>query len=283
MNAMLDKRKTSKRSPLPFREGLGKGGNAQCFTPLPTSPLQGRGVLFFSFPGSRLGTPELQAPPACAAADAISDACEAEPRGSSALPGWSLGTRTGSLGTRTIHSLLSTLSLLLGLHAWASADEPKNHRIELAGGKIVLEAPAEWVAVEPKFKGIVQYEFSIPKHEEDAENGRVTIGPTSGGAKSNLDRWIAEYVQPDGGNSSDRAKTTREKIDGATVHSLDVSGTYVRPPFSGGGQLKNHRLLAALIESDKHGLYYVKINGPEKTIASAKPAFEKMMNGLRQK
>ena len=93
-----------------------------------------------------------------------------------------------------------------------------------------------------------------------------------------IKRWVNQYVVPAG----TEAKKSKKTVAGLTVHRVDVSGAYVRPPFSGGGQFKGYRLLAVVIESKELGLHYVKLNGPQETVGDSEEAFDKMIDGLRQ-
>jgi gluconolactonase len=155
--------------------------------------------------------------------------------------------------------------------------------LSLADGKLALTAPSAWVKKEPKHRGIVLFEFAMPKAEGDPEDGRVTIGPAGGGLEANQSRWLAQFSQPDGSSSKDRAKKKEKEVAGTKVHILDLSGTYNAPPFAGGGQFPDYRLLAAIIVTPQDGSWYVKLSGPEKTIAAQAGAFEKMIDSLQAK
>ena len=45
----------------------------------------------------------------------------------------------------------------------------------------------------------------------------------------------------------------------------------------------NYRMLGAIISIKDGGQYFVKLYGPEKTIAAAEPGFMKMVEGLKAK
>jgi len=173
-----------------------------------------------------------------------------------------------------------SLGLIVGSGS-VRADEPADQTISLADGKLTLAAPAGWVKKEPKFKGIALYEFAIPKAEGDAADGRVTVGAAGGDLEANQQRWLAQFVQSDGSKTADRARQTQQEVGGAKVHLLDVAGTYVAPPFSGGGKFPDYRMLAAVIVTPKNGSWYVRLYGPEKTVAGQKAEFDKLIAGLK--
>lgn len=186
---------------------------------------------------------------------------------------------------RPVH-LLTTVSFVLTL-ACASelraADPAPGETLSLAEGKVTLTAPSSWVKKEPKFRGIALYEFAVPKAEGDAVEGRVTVGQAGGDIDANQQRWLGQFVQADGSKTADRAKRREKEVAGAKVHLLDVSGTYVAPPFSGGGKFPDYRMLAAIVVTPKHGSWYVRLYGPEKTIAQQAVDFDKMIDGLQIK
>lgn len=162
-----------------------------------------------------------------------------------------------------------------------AADPVPAETLSLADGKVTLTAPAGWIKKEPKFRGIALYEFAVPKAEGDAAEGRVTVGQAGGDMEANQQRWLGQFAQPDGSKTANRAKHREKDVAGAKVHMLDVSGTYVAPPFSGGGKFPDYRMLAAIVVTPKHGSWYVRLYGPEKTVAQQVENIDKMIDGLK--
>ncbi|NIP86002.1 MAG: hypothetical protein GTO03_10740 [Planctomycetales bacterium] len=157
--------------------------------------------------------------------------------------------------------------------------------VRLSEGRLQLMPPAAWTPRKPKFAGIVDYEFAVAAEEGDPGPGRVIVGGAGGGVEANLRRWLAQYRQPDGSPTEDRAKTSKKKVADCTVHVLDVSGTYQAPPFDpgGGGPRPNYRLLGAVIDAGQLGSYYVKFYGPAPTVARHEEAFAAMIDSLQKK
>lgn len=174
------------------------------------------------------------------------------------------------------------LAVTLAIDAQA-ADPAAAESLSLADGKVTLTAPTGWVKKEPKFRGIALYEFAVPKAEGDTVEGRVTVGQAGGDIDANQQRWLGQFVQTDGSKTGDRAKRRMKDVAGSKVHMLDVSGTYVAPPFSGGGKFPDYRMLAAIVVTPKHGSWYVRLYGPEKTVARQAANIEKMIDGLQIK
>src|SRR5262245_16493464 len=74
---------------------------------------------------------------------------------------------------------------------------------------------------------------------------------------------------PDGKPTNDSAKTENTTVNGLKVTLLDVSGTYTGSDMGGGGTSQskpNYRMRAGVIDTPK-GAYFIKLVGPEKTVA----------------
>jgi len=116
-------------------------------------------------------------------------------------------------------------------------------------------------------------QYKLPKAEGDNEDASLVVyyfGASQGGsAQANIDRWISQMQQTDGGASKDKAKTETITVNGLKVMTVDVSGTYTAEMAPGSGTFHNDsnwRLRAAVIETAK-GNYFVKAVGPAKTMA----------------
>ncbi len=177
---------------------------------------------------------------------------------------------------------LALLAASLVAGAAFAQDSPAN--IELAGGKLTLTAPDSWSRKTPQTR-IVEHEFAIPAIDDDPADGRFTIMAAGGSVDANIDRWYAQFSQPDGGSSRDKAKVKKLTASGLPVHLVDLSGTYKdqRGPVAPAIERPNYRMLAAIIETGGAGNYFLKFYGPEKTVAANEQAFVKMVEGLQKK
>ena len=162
--------------------------------------------------------------------------------------------------------------------------EEKPQLIELAKGKLVLPAPAAWKRVKPRVK-IIEVEIQVPPAENERIPGRITMMAATGSIKANIQRWMGQFKQPDAKSTREKAKVDELKIDGLTVHVVDISGTYLdrRGPFAPATERRDYRMLGAIIQTKKAGNYFVKFYGPEKTVAENEKAFFNMIDRLEQK
>lgn len=167
---------------------------------------------------------------------------------------------------------------LLGLSFSAAAVHAADDDRQIELGKLVLEAPKAWEKKKPQSR-IVAYEFSASSKDEK-DDARFTVMKAGGTIEANLQRWYAQFKQPDGGSTKERAKVEKKQIAGRDVHLVDIAGTYIAPPFAGGGVFPNYRMLGGIVVADD-GLYFLKFLGPRETIAEHEKAFARMVENLR--
>jgi hypothetical protein len=90
-------------------------------------------------------------------------------------------------------------------------------------------------------------------------------------------------TQPDGRASKDLARTTKLSPRGLPITLVDLTGTYVAEVSPGSTERFNKpgfRLRAAVVETGD-GPYFVKLTGPEKTVAKWDEAFMGFLKSLR--
>jgi hypothetical protein len=109
-----------------------------------------------------------------------------------------------------------------------------------------------------------------------------------GSVDANIDRWFAQFSQPDGSSTKDKAKVEKMKVAGETVHFVDASGTYKDQrggPFAQQPTVEreNYRMLAAIVTTKENGNFFIKFYGPAKTVAANKAAFLAMIESLEKK
>ena len=138
--------------------------------------------------------------------------------------------------------------------------------------------PPGWIE-EERTSSMRVAQYRLPKAEGDTENGSVVLyyfGQGQGGSTAaNIERWVGQMKQADGGSSKAVAKEEHFEVNGLKVTTVDVGGTYVAETAPGSGTFENkpsYRLLAAVVETP-NGSYFVKLLGPEKTVARWNESF----------
>ena len=173
----------------------------------------------------------------------------------------------------------------IALAATAARGEDQATPIAVGDGHVKLLAPAAWQRRQPRSR-IVEYEFAVPKVEGDAQDGRLTVMGAGGSVEANIERWIGQFTQPDGKTTKERTTVDKKQVDGAVVHRVDITGSFVdRPggPFAPGRAVTrpNYRMLGAIIVTPKFGQHFVKLYGPRATIAANEQRFQQFIDSLR--
>lgn len=177
------------------------------------------------------------------------------------------------------------LTVLLGFFANVALAQD-GAPVDLGG--LTSKAPAAWKETQPASS--MQYKvFTLPKANGDDRDAQLTIyyfgAGGAGGVQANLTRWKGMFQPPAGKTIDDVAKVDEMTVSAAKVTYLDVSGTYLHRtqpnnPSSPTEQRTGHRMLAVAFESPK-GPYYLRLVGPEKTVAQHKQGFDAWLKNFK--
>lgn len=192
-------------------------------------------------------------------------------------------------------AIRTSVALLAGMLCWGCGTPPTmapNNAPQAAApvsqGDLRLKPPEAWVSERPSSSMRVS-QYLLPAADGDAEAASLVVyyfGPGQGGSvDANLDRWIGQMQSPDGRPSKANAKTETTSVNGMKVTLLDVAGAYAGGDMGGGGagQSKpNFRMRAGVIETPK-GAYFIKLVGPEKTVARWDQAFQEFVRSAEFK
>jgi hypothetical protein len=183
------------------------------------------------------------------------------------------------------HLIAVTASLAAASAAMAeSAGTTAMRRVEDAG--LRYSVPQNWQRVPaPSNMRAAQYRIDGPTQEagDDAEAVLFFFGAGQGGTtEANLDRWYAQFTQPDGKPSREAAVVTVRTVDGLKVTSVDLSGTYTAmamKPGAATGPRPDTRMLAAAIEGPG-GPWFLRVVGPAATVATVAGDFNAALLSL---
>jgi hypothetical protein len=128
--------------------------------------------------------------------------------------------------------------------------------------------------------------YIIPAAAGDSEGAECAVFKNiGGGVTANIKRWIDQFEQTDGSSSDSKAKQNKETINGLSVTTVDLTGT-----FKGGGMMMTgqatakkpgYRLLGAIVEGPQGDIFF-KLTGPEKTVAAAQPEFQSLLKSIKK-
>lgn len=154
---------------------------------------------------------------------------------------------------------------------------PAGDTARAAPSRLAFALPAAWVK-EPPSSGMRLAQAKIPGAAGPAELAIFYFGAGGGGtADANIDRWIGQIDQP-----AAPPKRSSFATHGLGVTWVEVAGT-MKPSTIGMGPATaqpGSRLLGAVVEGPG-GPWFVKVIGPDATVAAARPAFLEMLHGLR--
>ena len=122
-------------------------------------------------------------------------------------------------------------------------------------------------------------EFSLPKAEGDADDGRLTVSTAGGALEDNLNRWKGQF-----GGKPDKESQETLDVGDVKVTWVDYSGTFSdqRGPFAPATPKPGYRMLGAVIPLGDQ-LFFVKGYGPEKTVASHAEKIRGFIQSLKPK
>jgi gluconolactonase len=164
---------------------------------------------------------------------------------------------------------------LLVAQRQVAGDEAKDVKV----GDITLKTPANWKQSDPTSR-LRLAQFAIPAAEGDKDDAELAIFSFGGGGgvKANIDRWIGQFAA-----DGRKTKTTIGESKSGKYVVLEVEGTYnkpVGPPVLGKTEpTPDSRMLAVILAVEGKGNYFLKLTGPDKTVASASDALRTSFGG----
>lgn len=127
-------------------------------------------------------------------------------------------------------------------------------------------------------------EYGLPG-DDKLELAVFYFGPDQGGSvDANIARWLGQITQPDGSDTSEKAKRATRKVGDIEVSVLEVAGT-----FSGGMMMPGapapepmpDAMMLAAIASGPKGPVFFKLTGPRTAVEHSRAAFDQMIGSLR--
>lgn len=170
----------------------------------------------------------------------------------------------------------------------APAARSSSGSLQNVSGEFRTKVPEGWITEKPTSDMRVA-QYKLPKVAGDGEDAILIVyyfGQGQGGsAEANIDRWIGQIKQPDGGSSKDKAKIEARTVNGLHVDTVDVLGNYsggMSPDTAPADNKSLYRLRGAIVETPK-GSYFIKLTGPEKTMNHWDQAYAAYINSFEFK
>ncbi len=176
------------------------------------------------------------------------------------------------------HRPLFFVGLLLGCSLMFSSPltiQAEESRSVPLDESLTLQIPAGWEQVKPE-NNLRLAQFSLPKADGDDDATELAVFPPFGGTvNDNLTRWVGQFTSP-------VVKSTKGKTAKGDYYFLDLTGTYQKsdgPPILRKTIDKpGYRMLAVILKVGEAN-YFLKLTGPEKSVAAQADAFRKSFGG----
>ncbi len=163
---------------------------------------------------------------------------------------------------------VSAAALLVCCVAAAQDKDKATQVVEVKDIKLTI--PKAWKQEKPSNQFRVA-QFKIDAAEGDKDGGELVItqfGGGGGGVDDNIKRWVNQFEAKDR-----KVKVTKGKSSHGEYIVVDATGTYLKPdgpPIAGKTKpTPGSRVLNIMLMVEDKGSYFLKLAGPEKTIAGA--------------
>lgn len=153
-----------------------------------------------------------------------------------------------------------------------------------ASGPLAWTVPAGWKE-SPPANAMRVAQFDLPAGADGASVQCVVFGGIGGGKQKNIDRWIGQFVQPDGSPSAARAKTAESASGDVKITRVSLLGTFTAqmvPGKSDAANTPDSMLLGAIVETPA-GEFQVKLVGPAALLGREEANFDAFLSSIRVK
>ena len=158
--------------------------------------------------------------------------------------------------------------------------EDKVKTVEVKHRDLTLNVPEAWKVV-PNASSMRLGTYQIPAADGDADSGELTIYNFGGGGGSvddNLKRWVGQFS-----STERKSKVTQGTAGDNKYYYADISGTYnkpVGPPILRKTEpTAGYRMHAVILVLKDKGVYFLKLTGPDATIAGQGENLRKAFGG----
>jgi hypothetical protein len=168
---------------------------------------------------------------------------------------------------------LAALGLVMG------ADDAKK---TIEAGGLSFKAPESWKTVPTKSQ-MRKAQLQVEPVEGEDFPALLVVYAFPGGAGSvdaNVKRWQSQFAGPDGNPPKIESKTVKGK--NVEVTRVETSGRYKPGPIPGVApepEREKATLLGAIVVTERVG-YFLKMVGPDKTMAKVRPAFDELLSSI---
>jgi len=142
-------------------------------------------------------------------------------------------------------------------------------------GNLKFTAPEGWVS--KPARAMISQLYTLPKVEGDSDDAEVTVSSlgTLVPLQMNINRWCGQFGLTEGTTCADAVKKRSQEGTSHPTTIVELSGAY-RDTMRPGPNKPGFKMIAAEIVAGNRP-WYVKMVGPEKTVAKWEEAFLKFV------
>lgn len=161
--------------------------------------------------------------------------------------------------------------------AWTVSDADSDPKIAEVGGLVFPKPPTwNWTSPRMRFRTL---QYDVPGTADGSGAAELVfslfMGGDGGPTDMNIDRWVGQFRDPEGGAAE--ARTSTADVGGLTVHRMETRGSYqaMGQPAPRPGQMQ----FGAIIEAPGRRVF-VRLVGPEETVEASRDDFERLLEGV---
>ena len=176
---------------------------------------------------------------------------------------------------------LAAFGICLSLAATvALAADDKTQNVK--AGDLTFKAPGAWKSEKPKsvMRAATLKAGPAEGDKEPAELVVFVFPGGAGGVDANVSRWETQFRNAEG--RAPKAKVTKAKGSNVDVTKVELDGRFVAPVTPGSSETLDKpgfKLLGAIVVTPEAG-YFLKMIGPEKTMAEASKGFDELIASM---
>ena len=152
-------------------------------------------------------------------------------------------------------------------------------------GKLTSATPADWTNEKPANR-LRSYQFKLASGEPSLADAELYLMPDGNpDPERSFPRWKATFVPPEGKTVDDLAKVSKYEVSGATVHVLDMMGTWKykeRPidPKSKEELRPDYRVIWVIV-AEKDEATHIRLSGSAAVVDKHKKAFDGWLKAMK--
>ncbi len=171
---------------------------------------------------------------------------------------------------------------ILSLTATTASADDKTTEVKIKS--VTLTVPAAWKKTKPA-NNLRNAQFEVPVAKGDSEPGVFYVsyfGGGGGGVDANIGRWVSQF-----GSVDRKANVTQGESPQGKYVFVEITGTFnkpIGPPIR--RQTKpapGYSMLGVILTVPDKGNYFLKMTGPDKTVAAAAKALRASFGAVKEK